>query len=84
MERLYELLPAPVIIETISVLRIEKKLLVRAQSRDGAAGYALANERLHYLLPILQELIIPYFTGKDARNLAALVDGVYSSTPPIE
>jgi len=68
----------PAIIQAIHVLRIANKLILRARTTDGAVGYALANERLHYLLPILQELIIPYFVGKDARDLEALVDGVYA------
>ncbi len=78
MERFYQLFNTPIIIESLTVLRIENKLLVRARATDGATGYALANDRLHYLLPILQELISPYFTGQDARNLEALVDGVYA------
>lgn len=68
----------PVLIQSIQVLRVQNKLILRARATDGAVGYALANERLHYLLPILQELIIPYFVGKDARDLEALVDGVYA------
>ncbi len=68
----------PVIVDAITLLRVEDALVVRARSSDGATGYALANSRLHYLLPILQELVIPYFVGKDARNLEALVDGVYA------
>jgi L-alanine-DL-glutamate epimerase-like enolase superfamily enzyme len=73
------LLPTtPVIVATIDILQIDDTLLLRARSSDGAIGYAFANSRLHHLLPILQTLVIPYFIGKDARDLEALVDGVYA------
>jgi len=78
MEHFYKLFNTPILIESLAVLRVENKLVVRARASDGATGYTLANDRLRYLLPILQELIIPYFTGKDARNLEGLVDGVYA------
>ena len=54
-----------------------KIYLIRATSTDGAKGIAIANERLAYLYPILQKLVIPYFIGKDARDLPSLIDGVY-------
>ncbi|MEZ4869873.1 MAG: mandelate racemase/muconate lactonizing enzyme family protein [Caldilineaceae bacterium] len=78
MQKFYELFSAPVPIQAIDVLHIEDKMLVRVTAADGATGYTLANGRLHYLLPILQQLIAPYFLGKDARDLEALVDGVYA------
>ncbi len=78
MQAFHTLFNTPVTIQSIALLRLENKLLLRARAADGAVGYALANERLHYLLPILQELIIPYFMGKDARDLETLVDGVYA------
>ncbi|KST63891.1 enolase-like domain-containing protein [Mastigocoleus testarum] len=51
--------------------------LIRTTSTDGARGIAIANERFAYLYPILQKLVIPYFIGKDARDLPSLIDGVY-------
>lgn len=73
-----ELPSTPVLIASIDVLEVQKNLILRARSTDGATGYAFANSRLAYLLPILQELVIPFFVGKDARDLEALVDGVYA------
>ena len=40
-------------------------------------GIASTNRR-PYLWPVLKELIAPYFLGRDARDLEALVDGVYT------
>ncbi|MCB0065198.1 MAG: mandelate racemase/muconate lactonizing enzyme family protein [Caldilineaceae bacterium] len=68
----------PVMVAGIDLLRVRGKLVVRAMDTDGAVGYAFANSRLQVLVPILEELVIPYFVGKDARQLAALVDGVYA------
>ncbi len=76
--RVQQLVAEPVVIASIEVLPIYDRLLLRARSTDGATGYALANSRLRYLLPILQELVIPFFVGKDARDLVQLVDGVYA------
>ena len=68
----------PVMVAGIDLLPVRGKLVVRAMATDGAVGYAFANSRLQVLVPILEELVIPYFVGKDARQLAALVDGVYA------
>ncbi len=69
---------APVVIESIDVLRVQNRLLVRSRSHEGDTGYALANERLNHLLPVLQNLVIPYFLGKDARALESGVEGVFA------
>jgi len=73
-----ELPSSAVTIAAIDLLEVQGELIVRARSIDGATGYAFANSRLRYLLPILQELVIPFFIGKDARALETLVDGVYA------
>lgn len=65
-------------IEAIDLLKVGTHYFVRARSSDGATGLALANERVEYLYPILLQRVIPYFIGKDARDLETLVDGVYT------
>lgn len=67
----------PVKIASVELLRSGKYHFVRTRSVDGAEGIAVANERVTYLYPILQQLVAPYFIGKDARDLEALIDGVY-------
>ncbi len=37
----------------------------------------MTNERIVYLYPLLQQLVIPFFITKDARDLESLLDGVY-------
>jgi L-alanine-DL-glutamate epimerase-like enolase superfamily enzyme len=67
----------PVIIESVELLRIGSTHLVRSRSRDGAVGLAVTTPRISYLHPLLTERVAPYFVGKDARQLDALMDGVY-------
>ena len=67
----------PIKIESIELLRVDKSYYVRTTSSDGAAGITSANDRLLNTLTLFRNLIIPYFKGKDARDLETLVDGVY-------
>jgi L-alanine-DL-glutamate epimerase-like enolase superfamily enzyme len=68
---------SPVRIASIELLRDRRNHYVRTRSSDGAEGMALTNGRAGYLYPMLEQLVIPYFVGKDARQLESLVDGVY-------
>ncbi len=71
-------LRSPVRIARIEVLRHGSHWFVRTTSADGAAGLAATNERIAYLYPILLKRVIPFFLGKDARDVESLVDGVYT------
>jgi L-alanine-DL-glutamate epimerase-like enolase superfamily enzyme len=70
-------LNAPVVIQSIELLRGRRDYFVRVRSKDGAEGVAVTNERAQYLYPILNKLVIPYFIGKDARDLEAHLFEVY-------
>ena len=73
-----DLLPGPVIIERVELLRAGEHFLVRARSREGATGVAVGHpEVLDTTWPILTGRVAPFFAGKDARDLDGLVDGVY-------
>jgi L-alanine-DL-glutamate epimerase-like enolase superfamily enzyme len=72
-----ESITSPVKIASVELLRDENDFFVRTRSTDGAIGVSITNSRAAYLYPILQQLVIPYFIGKDARDLDSLVDGVY-------
>ncbi len=67
----------PVIIEAIEVLRTQGQYFVRSTSRDGVTGVSVGNIRFPNLISILEGIVIPFFTGKDARDLEDLVDGIY-------
>jgi L-alanine-DL-glutamate epimerase-like enolase superfamily enzyme len=59
----------PVIIESIELLRKGRNHFVRVRSKDGAEGISVDDGRMDVLHPILNRLLIPYFVGKDARDL---------------
>lgn len=78
MLELKTIFSTPIKIESIELLQVGKTYYVRTISSDGAAGVTSANDRLLNTLTLFRNLIIPYFKGKDARDLETLVDGVYT------
>ena len=72
-----ESLTSPVIIESIDLLKSGKYFVVRTRSKDGAVGLFMTNEKIGILYPMLLQQVIPFFIGKDARDLEALLYGVY-------
>lgn len=70
-------LEEPVIIESIELLRKGKEHFLRVRSKDGAEGISVDDGRMDVLHPILNRLVIPYFIGKDARELEEHLFGVY-------
>ena len=68
---------SPLVVESIELLRKGRDSIVRVRSKDGSEGVALANGREQYVYPILNKLVIPYFLGKDARNLEEHLWEVY-------
>jgi L-alanine-DL-glutamate epimerase-like enolase superfamily enzyme len=69
--------PSPVIIDSIELLQMGRDEFVRIRSKDGAEGIAVTNSRGRILGPIFRELIVPYFLGKDARELETHLWEVY-------
>jgi L-alanine-DL-glutamate epimerase-like enolase superfamily enzyme len=73
-----ELFSAPVIIDTLELLRFNNSFLCRVRSKDGAVGISVANnDQMKSLYPILVKRLQPFFIGKDARYLEQLIDEVY-------
>jgi len=71
-----ETIGSSVIIDRIELLRRGRDYLVHVRSKDGAEGVSVTNGR-DYLHPILNRLVIPYFRGKDARELEEHLFQVY-------
>jgi L-alanine-DL-glutamate epimerase-like enolase superfamily enzyme len=71
------LFKSPVTIESIELLRKGHEHFLRVRSQDGAEGISVDNGRADVLHPILNRLIIPYFIGKDARDLEEHLFAVY-------
>ncbi len=73
-----ESLKSPVIIESIKLLKKDREYFVHVRSKDGAEGVSLSNPpRAEYLDKILKQLIVPFFIGKDARQLEPLLWDLY-------
>lgn len=73
-----ELFPDPLVIETVELLRYEDHFLCRVRTRDGAEGISVSNDmQMVSLYPIFVKRLQPFFIGKDARDLEALLEGVY-------
>jgi L-alanine-DL-glutamate epimerase-like enolase superfamily enzyme len=70
-------LKEPVTIESIELLRKGRDHFVRVRSKEGAEGVSVDDGRMDIFHPILDQLIIPYFIGKDARNLEEHLFEVY-------
>jgi L-alanine-DL-glutamate epimerase-like enolase superfamily enzyme len=68
---------SPLLIQSIELLRKGREYFVHVRSKDGAEGIAVTNSRAEYLYPILNKLVIPYFIGKDARDLESHLFGLY-------
>jgi L-alanine-DL-glutamate epimerase-like enolase superfamily enzyme len=71
-------LTSPVIIDAIRLVRKGNEYVVHVRSKDGAEGVSLPNPpRAEYLDKILRQLVIPFFIGKDARQLETLLWDLY-------
>jgi L-alanine-DL-glutamate epimerase-like enolase superfamily enzyme len=69
---------SPVIIETLELLKFNNNFLCRVRSKDGAVGISVANnDQMKSLYPVFVYRLQPFFIGKDACNLEALLDEVY-------
>ena len=72
-----DLLKAPVKVDTLEVLRDGTKFLIRIRSSDGAESVTVPNNsRLLDVYPLFLKQVAPFFIGKDARNLEALLEQV--------
>ncbi len=63
-------LDTPLTIDSIRLLDNGRDQFVHVRTKDGAQGVSLTNGR-PYVASILRELVIPFFLGKDARDLGA-------------
>jgi L-alanine-DL-glutamate epimerase-like enolase superfamily enzyme len=70
-------LRSPIVIDSIRLVKKDREYFVHVRSKEGAEGISVTNERAPYLYPILNQQVIPYFIGKDARDLEDHLSGVY-------
>ncbi|MEM6321969.1 MAG: mandelate racemase/muconate lactonizing enzyme family protein [Bacteroidota bacterium] len=73
-----ELFQEPVIIESVELLEYQGNYICRVRSKDGAEGLSVSNNmQMQYFYPVFTKRVAPYFIGKDARDLEAILEGVY-------
>ncbi len=69
---------SPVIVDSLRFLKKGDEYFVHVRSKDGAEGVAVVNPpRGDYLDKILKQLVLPFFVGKDARDLESLLWELY-------
>ncbi|HAA74510.1 TPA: mandelate racemase/muconate lactonizing enzyme family protein [Candidatus Latescibacteria bacterium] len=74
------LFPDPVVIESVELLRDRKSFICRVRSSDGAEGVSIGHPFISLeSYPVFVNALIPFFTGKDARDLDALLHEVAES-----
>ena len=73
-----ELVKQPVKIASMELLKTGKHFLVCARSTDGAEGLSVCHTPVvTNTWPILVNKVLPYFVGRDARELETHLTGVY-------
>ncbi len=69
---------SPVVVKSVDQLQVGKTIWFRVRSTDGIEGYCPGNDRLKVTIDLAKQLVIPFFVGKDARDIESLVDDVYT------
>jgi L-alanine-DL-glutamate epimerase-like enolase superfamily enzyme len=69
-----ELVPAPVIIKSVELLRRGNSFLCRVRSKDGAEGISVSHGTMRILHPIFVNRVQPVFQGQDARRLDEILE----------
>src|SRR5256885_3818751 len=65
-----EALKEPVIVESVELLRNKNTFLLRTRSKAGVEAITVPNSsRMEQLYPLFLSSIMPFFVGKDAREL---------------
>lgn len=75
-----ELFPDPVVLKSVELLRDRGSFICRVRSTDGAEGLSIGHPFLSKeSYPVFVNVLIPFFTGRDARDLDALLHEVCES-----
>jgi L-alanine-DL-glutamate epimerase-like enolase superfamily enzyme len=72
-----ELFSAPVVLQSVELLRWGNSYLCRVRSADGAEGISVAHSSITTFFPIFLRNVQPFFLGKDARELDLILEKVY-------
>jgi L-alanine-DL-glutamate epimerase-like enolase superfamily enzyme len=75
--KLHDVSRTPVIVESIDLVSWREIHFLRAKGKGGAEGLVMISEGRNFLTAMLKERILPFFAGRDARDLETLVDEIY-------
>ena len=69
-----ELFPSPVMIESVELLRDRDNFMCRVRSQEGAEGLSIGHPFIaKHSYPVFVNQLVPFFVGKDARDLDQLI-----------
>lgn len=74
---LHKFSSTPILVRSIELLRVGKNHFIRATSTDGVVGLARTKSPIEEYTSIVLKVVIPFFLGKDVRDLESLVDSIY-------
>jgi L-alanine-DL-glutamate epimerase-like enolase superfamily enzyme len=75
--KLHNISSTPVMVESLDLVRWRDTYFLRARSTDGAQGLVMIHEGRHFLTAMLKEKVLPFFLGRDARDLETMIDEIY-------
>ncbi len=74
---LKKLIPGPVMIDQIELLKNGGDYFVRVTSKDGDIGIVKGNEKILETATLIKKLVNPAFKKKDARDIEKLVEDMF-------
>lgn len=77
LSNLKAILPEPVLIRSVEMLKTQDRLMLVVTAQDGSRGITQCNERMPNLISLLKGLVLPHFLAKDAREVTTLIDNAY-------
>ena len=74
-----ELFAEPVVLESVRLIRNGRKFMVEVRDGEGRTGRAMSNNhQMPYIYTVCLEKVLPFYEGKDARDVDELATGVYN------
>ncbi|WP_425234610.1 mandelate racemase/muconate lactonizing enzyme family protein [Ulvibacterium sp.] len=67
---------SPVTIEEVQLYSFESLLVLKVSDTSGLTGVTICNARMQNLVSLLKNMVVPFFVGKDAREVAYLVNEI--------
>lgn len=74
---LKKLIPGPVIIDQIDLLKKDGEYFVKVTSKDGDTGIVKGNEKINETAAMIKKLVNPAFKKKDARDIETLIEDMF-------